>query len=43
MRKITVYGDSMECIIAMLDLFYANKHAYDRLQNQKRRKESDEK
>ena len=33
----------MNYIIAMLDLFYANKHIYDRLQKQKRRKESDEK
>ena len=33
----------MEYIIAMLDLFYANKHMYDRLQKQKRRKESNEK
>ena len=32
----------MDYIIAMLDLFYANKHMYDRLQRQ-RRKESNEK
>lgn len=38
-----VYGDSMDYIIAMLDLFYANKHMYERLQKQKRRKESNEK
>lgn len=33
----------MDYIIAMLDLFYANKHLHDRLQKQKRRKESNEK
>lgn len=32
----------MDYIIAMLDLFYANKHMYDRLQKQKRWKESGE-
>ena len=33
----------MDYIIAMLDLFYANKHMYDRLKRQERRKESNEK
>lgn len=40
---MTVYGNSIDYIIAMLDLFYANKHMYDRLQKQKSRKESNEK
>ncbi len=33
----------MDYIIAMLDLFYANKHMHTKLQKQKRRKEFNEK